>query len=207
MISAKLQSFKYSYLDLKNKPCQIDKQVLLNRDKLRQNAACILSMMYIIPIILRQFTPRIGKLYQLFMNICRITTIAFIPLTDEDTEGELQVQVESFLTGYKKICRNTSFKPKHHFLLHLVKQIHLCGPLKHSSVLRMEAKHQQMKQCTWQNWCNLEYSIAHKHQKMLCYEIGEWETSQFLLNVDEVKISDEFIFKDIYSGMNNWFLG
>ena len=50
-ISAKLQSFRYSYLDLKNKPCHTDKQVLLNRDKLRQNAACILSMTYIFPII------------------------------------------------------------------------------------------------------------------------------------------------------------
>ena len=89
-------------------------------------------------------------MYQLFMTICRITMLAFSPLADEDTEGELQVQVESFLRGYKKICINLSFKPKHHFLLHLVKQIHLYRPLKHSSVFRMEAKHQQMKQCTWQ---------------------------------------------------------
>ena len=141
------------------------------------------------------------------MNICRITTIAFSPFADVNTEGELQIQVESFLRGYKKICSNTSFKPKHHFLLHLVKQMHLYGPLKHSSVFRMEAKHQQMKQCAWQNWRNLEYSIAHKHQKLLCYAIGERETSQFLLNVDEVKKTNEFIFTDIYSGMSNCFLG
>ena len=206
-ISAKLQSFRYSYIDLKNKPCEIDKKVLLRRDKLRQNAACILSMTYILPIILQKYAPRIGKLYQLFMNICRITTMAFSPFTDVNTEGELQIQVESFLRGYKKIFRNTSFKPKHHFLLHFVKQLHLYGPLKHSSVFRMEAKHQQMKQCAWQNWRNLEYSIAQKHEKMLCYEIGERETSHFLLNIDEVKIKEDFIFTDIYSGMKNCFLG
>ena len=205
-ISAKLQSFKYSYLDLKNKPCEIDKQVLLKRNKLRQNAACILSLTYILPIILRNLAPRIGKLYQLFMNICRITTIAFSPFADENTAGELQIQIESFLRGYKKICSNSSFKPKHHFLLHLTKQMLLYGPLKHSSVFRMEAKHQQMKQCAWQNWRNLEYSIAHKHQKMLCYEMGERESSQFLLNVDEAKKLDDFIFSDIYSTLNNCFL-
>ena len=150
-VSAKLQSFKYAYMDLKNKPCEIDKQVLLTRDKLRQNAAGILSMTYILPIILQTLAPKIGKFYQLFMNICRITTIAFSPLADENTEGELQTQVESFLRGYKKICRNTTFKPKHHFMLHFIKQLNLYGPLRHSSVFRMEAKHQQMKQCAWQN--------------------------------------------------------
>ena len=66
--------------------------------------------------------------------------IAFSPLADEDTEHELQVQVESFLRGYKKICSNTSFRPKHHFLLHLVKQIHLYGPLKHSSFFQNGGK-------------------------------------------------------------------
>ena len=172
-VSAKLQLFKYAYMDLKNKPCEIDKQVLLTRDKLRQNAACILSMPYILPIILQTLAPKIGNFYQLFMNICRITMIAFSPLADENTEGELQIWVESFLRGYKKICRNTTFMPKHHYMLHFVKQLHLYGPLRHSSVFRMEAKHQQMKQCSWQNWRNLEYSIARKYQKMLCYEIGE----------------------------------
>ena len=205
-VSAKLQSFKYAYMDLKNKPSEIDKQVLLTRDKLRQNAACILSMTYILPIILRNLAPKIGKFYQLFMNICRITTIAFSPFADENTEGELQIQVESFLRGYNKLCQNISFKPKHHFMLHFVKQLQLYGPLRHSSVFRMEAKHQQMKQCSWHNWRNLEYSIAHKHQKMLCYEIGERDTSQFLLNVDEVKVIDEFIFTEKYNDMKNCFL-
>ena len=206
-VSAKLQSFKYAYIDLKNKPSEIDKQVLLNRDKLRQNAACILSMTYILPIILRTFAPKIGRFYQLFMNICRITTIAFSPFADENTEGELQIQVESFIWGYNKLCRNSSFKPKHHFMLHFVKQLQMYGPLRHSSVFRMEAKHQQMKQCSWHNWRNLEYSIAQKHQKMQCYEIGEIETSQFLLNYDEVKIADEIIFNERYNDMVNSFLG
>ena len=205
-INTHLQGFKYSYLDLKNKPCEIDKQVLLNRNKLRQNAACILSMTYILPIILRDFASRIGNMYQLFMNICQITTIAFSPFADENTAGELQIQIESFLRGYKKICANSSFKPKHHFLLHLIRQMNLYGPLKHSSVFRMEAKHQQMKQCAWQNWRNLEYSIAHKHQKMLCYEMGEIESSRFLLNMDEIKNVDEFVFPDVYPTLTNCFL-
>ena len=206
-INTYLQAFKYSYLDLKNKPCEIDKQVLLNRNKLRQNAACILSMTYILPIVLRNLASRIGNMYQLFMNICRITTICFSPFADKNTAGELQIQVESFLRGYKKICCHSSFKPKHHFLLHLISQMNLYGPLKHSSVFRMETKHQQMKQCAWQNWRNLEYSIAHKHQKMLCYEMGEIESSKFLLNVDEVKKVDDFVFSDVYRTLNNCFLG
>ena len=71
-----------------------------------------------------------------------------------------------FLTLYSE-------RPKFHFLLHYPEQILNVGLMVRSWNMRNEAKLNMFKQAgRLGNFKNIAYSVAHRHQRLLCYELS-----------------------------------
>lgn len=203
-LNTQLQSFNYSYIDELNKPELFDAKKCLKFSKLKQNAASMLTLCYVLPLILKRKAEAIGVHYDLFMTLMRIVTIAFSPTATLDTGGELEVLVGHYLSHFKRLYPNKSKTPKMHFLLHLINQVEF-GPLKYCSVIRMEAKHNFFKQHSWKNFKNLPLSLAVKHQKNLCFELGDCQNSTYLVKIDEMKEGSAFVFDDCFPHLQNEF--
>lgn len=203
-LNTQLQSFRYSYLDELNKPQLFDSKNVLKLSKIKQNAASMLTLCYILPLILKIKARQLGDHYDLFMTLMRIVTLAFSPTATLDTAGELEVLVGHYLSHFNQVYPQKSKTPKMHFLLHFIKQIEF-GPLRYCSVIRMEAKHNFFKQHSWKNFRNLPYSLAVKHQKNLCFELGDSQNSTFLHKVDEMKEEGVFVFDDAFPNLANDF--
>ena len=203
-LNTQLQSFRYSYIDELNKPELFEAKNLLKFSKVKQNAASMLTLCYVLPLILKKKAAELGVHYDLFMTLMRIVTIAFSPTATLDTGGELEVLVGHYLSHFKLLYPNKSKTPKMHFLLHLINQVEF-GPLKYCSVIRMEAKHNFFKQHSWKNFRNLPLSLAVKHQKNLCFELGDSQNSTYLVKIDEMKEGSGFVFDDCFPHLKNEF--
>ena len=203
-LNTQLQSFRYTYLDELNKPQLFDSKNVVKLSKIKQNAASMLTLCYVLPIILRNKATQLGDHYSLFMTLMRIVTIAFSPTATLDTGGELEVLVGHYLSHFNKVYPNKMKTPKMHFLLHFIKQMEF-GPLRYCSVIRMEAKHNFFKQHSWKNFRNLPLSLAVKHQKHLCFELGDSQNSTFLSRVDEMKEEGIFVFDDAFENLRHDF--
>lgn len=203
-LNTQLQSFRYSYLDKLNKPQLFDTKNVMKLSKIKQNAGTMLMLCYVLPIILKTKGKKMGNHYNLFMTLMRIVTIAFSPTATVDTCGELEVLVGHYLSHFNKVYPNKMKTPKMHFCLHFINQLEM-GPLKYASVIRMEAKHNFWKQNSWKNFRNMPLSIAVKHQKNLCFELGDSQNSTFLSRVDEMKEEGKFVFDDAYPNLRHEF--
>ena len=205
-LNTQLQSFQYSYIDELNKPQLFDSKNVLKLSKIKQNAASMLTLCYVLPIILKKKARQLGDHYEIFMTLMRIVTIAFSPTATLDTGGELEVLVGHYLFHFNRVYPNKKKTPKMHFLLHLIKQMEF-GPLRYCSVIRMEAKHNFFKQHSWKNFRNLPLSLAVKHQKNLCFELGDIQNSTFLTKIDEMKEDGIFVFDDAFPNLRHDFRG
>ena len=128
-LNAKISNFKYCYLDRDNKPKDITRAQIYESVCLKQTAAGLLTLNYILPYILLEKFDDLDRYYRNYMHLIAIVTLCCSPYSTIDTAGELQVLVEGYLHEFKQLYPNTSLKPKHHFLLHLPTQILRFGPL------------------------------------------------------------------------------
>lgn len=78
----------------------------------------------------------------------------------------LKFLIDEYLTCRKEILSESSFKPKHHFLIHYPYLIRMFGPLRHLWTLRFESKHQYFKKVVKHstNFKNIMFSLTEKHQ-------------------------------------------
>ena len=129
-LNTQIQNFPYSYLDRDNKPEEITRAQIFESVALKQTAAGLITLNYIIPYILQDKFDDLDRFYRNYMHLIAIVVLCCSPYCTSDTAGELQLLVEAYLHGFKQIYPTKPLRPKHHFLLHLPMQILRFGHLR-----------------------------------------------------------------------------
>ena len=203
-LNAKISNFEYSYLDRDNKPEKITRAQIYEPVCLKQTAAGLLTLNYILPYILLEKFDDLDRYYRNYLHLIAIVTLCCSPYSTIDTAGELQVLVEGYLHEFKQLYPNTALKPKHHFLLHLPTQILRFGPLRNHWLFRFEAKNNSFKNFKIHNFINLPFSLAKYHQMSSCYSLmtsDSEKSDNYLYSGDIVKEGSTINFSEMYPGL------
>lgn len=128
------------------------------------------------------------KLKNVYHVLRKITRTVFSPDISRSDLDQLDLDVQVFLKVFKETFPNANITPKMHFLVHFVKNIKNFGPLTNFSSLRFERKHQQFKLIAQRinNFKNLTLSLARRHQRNQCLNIGNYKKSF----VEHISIND-----------------
>ena len=203
-LNAKIANFRYSYLDRDNRPEEITRKQIYESVCLKQTAAGLLTLNYILPYILQQKFDNFDRFYRNYMHLVGIVTLCCSPYCTVDTAGELQVLVEGYLHEFKELFPNKPLKPKHHFLLHLPTQILRFGPLRNQWLFRFESKNNSFKNFKIHNFINLPFSLAKYHQLTYCYSVMASDgarSENYLYSGDVVKEGFSMMFSEVYPNL------
>ena len=169
-LNSRLQSFPYSYLDT-SKPVPIERKHLVVDCLVKQKAASMLTLCYMLPLVIGEWFDVEDPHYNHLLCMLKIVALCFGPCVDQTTAGELEQLVYSYCTQYKRLYPLAPVRPKMHFMLHFTKQLLQFGPLRGTSSMRFEAKHGFFKDFRWKNFINLPFSLAQKHQLALAHKM------------------------------------
>ena len=200
-LNTQIQNFPYSYLDRDNKPEEITRAQIFESVALKQTAAGLMTLNYIIPYILQDKFDDLDRFYRNYMHLIAIVVLCCSPYCTSDTAGELQLLVEAYLHGFKQIYPTKPLRPKHHFLLHLPMQILRFGPLRNQWLFRYESKNNSFKNFKIHNFINLPYSLTKYHQLASCYSLmgsDGTRSENYLYSGDIVKEGNTVKFTDLY---------
>ena len=196
-LNTSISKFQYSYLDSDNKP-EIILKKHLEKLCLKQTAAAMVTLTYILPLIWHQKCHILGDKYRNVMHLIVIAILINSPKCTVDTAGELQIFIETYLTEFKQLYPTLNLKPKAHFLLHFPTQMVRYGVLKSISCFRFEAKNNFFKSGNFKNFINIPYSMAKYHQLSSCYNFLNCEEE-----VEYTSISCKDMVKE---GMSHMFI-
>lgn len=165
-LNSSVQFHNYGWLGHYKIPSMIN----LKKRSMGQNATQSLFLFRHLPFILYAFREDIS-LKEVWPCVTSLLRIVEIVLSTELSNSDLDLlirQVNIHLNGVKNLLHE-HLRPKHHFLVHYAGIIRKMGPIAHMSMLRWEAKHQQLKKSIKgnMNFRNINKTIAMKHQKAL----------------------------------------
>lgn len=124
-----------------------------------QTSAQIVILVRIIPFFLGDCIDERDIYYSIFIDLLNILRLILAPAITTVTIDHLKMLIERHNSQFVIHFPN-SFVPKHHFLLHLVDQMRLHGPLKNHLCMAFEGKHNTIKSVKWHNFKNLPLSVA-----------------------------------------------
>ena len=162
-----LQSFPYSPLDIRDKPCPISVSTLAaNDNKLKQSCGQMFILLKILPFLLHD----VDSEYVRFINkLIEIVQIVLAPVISLQMISQLKIMIEEHLYQFKHLFPESNVIPKQHYMLHLPSQIKALGPLTRSMCMRFEAKHSYFKQwASTLNFKNVCMSLAKHNQFLEC---------------------------------------
>ena len=99
-------------MDRDNKPESITRAQLYESMALKQTAAGLLTLNYILPLILHEKFDDLDRFYRNYMHLVAIVTICCSPYCTADTVGELQVLVECYLHEFKTLFPTKQIEAK-----------------------------------------------------------------------------------------------
>lgn len=102
------------------------------------------------------------------ISLQKIVEIVHSYQVNDDILRVLQSEVSKHLSYVKDIF-NTHLRPKHHSMLHYATTMRKMGPIIYLSMMRFEAKHQQIKRLLGAilSFRNINKSLAIKHQRSI----------------------------------------
>jgi hypothetical protein len=189
VLNEALNNYTYSYIDSSNTPQPIDRDVLVSTSYVKQKAVAMLTFVHVLPYIIGHYFEQNDPYYRNWINMAQIVNLCMSPYADENTAGDLEQLVMTFLYEYKALYPTVSVRPKMHYLCHMVQQILDFGPLRLTSTLRFEAKHGWFKDFRWKNFKNISYSMAQKHQLNMASRMTDFQgklNSKFVTMGDEI---------------------
>ena len=169
----RLLNFDYGYSET-NHPVPILKNTLDAFDKpLRQSASQTLSLMLIIPFLVASKVTEDEEHWQCLLLLKKIIDIVLCPTVTENLSSSLKIIIKEYQLKFIQLYGSDAFTSKIHFLVHYPEQMLQLGPIVHSWTMRYEAKLNFFKQASHlANFKNIPYSLASRHQRLMCYEIA-----------------------------------
>ena len=169
----RLLHFDYDYTEI-SRPQPLGAHHILAEGKpLKLSAAQALLLVRILPLLIGDVVPRDDQNWNCFLLLCKIVDIIVCPWSSIDVCAVLKGLIKDHHQLFVSIYRDTAVIPKCNFVLHYPDQILRIGPMVRSWNMRNEAKLNLFKQTVHLgNFKNISLSVAHRHQRLLCYELS-----------------------------------
>ena len=159
-----IQRFKFSTLDISNKPPPIFISQGTPRMKYTQSQMwCLLRFL---PLIIGHLVPEGNKYWQIILELMDMIETILAPAFHRGDIPFMKDAIEIFHTNFKACFPETNTKPKSHYTTHYPKQTCMFGPLVHCWTIRLEGKHAFFKSIFHgtQNKKNICKSMSERHQ-------------------------------------------
>lgn len=160
LLNNRIQSFDYGHMEQANKPGVILKSHI--KKKLHLNASESITLLKFFPLIVYDLIPYPDPIYQLLLRTILVVERIYAREFNEQTIIELDDAIIENKRDYI-IEFDTYLKPKDHHMLHYRKVIEENGPLRGLSTIRLEAKHQVIR----------NYTNNNKNRRLICYGVSK----------------------------------
>lgn len=164
-LNDRIQNFDYGHNEQANKPGIILKSHL--DKKLHLYASESMTLLRLLPLMLYNLIPYPDPVYQFLLRTINTVEKCYAWEFTEETIAELErliaVNKREYLTEF-----DTALKPKDHHMLHYGTIIEENGPLRGLTTIRLEAKHQVIRNYTNNNKKLICYGVS----KKLAYEFA-----------------------------------
>lgn len=206
-LNSKIHGWPYSYLDRNDVPEPLTRKQIYEDCQIKQTAGSTRHLSYILPLILHNKFPDNDPYYKNFMRLICISTICSSPIVSQNSAGELQVLIETFLINFKQLYPRIMLQPKFHWMLHFLKQMSNFGPLRCDWLYRYESKNNFIKQMKPQSFKNVAYSLMARCQLHACYQYlsGRAISENYLTTGDKVKHSSDICFRVRYPDLIQYY--
>lgn len=160
LLNERIQSFDYGNKLNANKPGLILESHINN--KLHLNASESMTLLRLFPLIVYGLIPYPDPIYKLILKTIVVVEKIYAWEFSEETIVELNHLITENKRNYINAF-NTTLKPKDHHMLHYSAVIEENGPLRGLATIRLEAKHQVIK----------NYTNNNKNRKLICYGVSK----------------------------------
>ena len=171
----RLANFDYDYSET-DRPAPVlrsSKFLEIETKELKLTASQSLLLVRIFPLLIGDTIPQDDANWQVFLILCKILDILMCPWSSPDLCAYLQVLIREHHSSFIHVYSENLVTPKFHFLHHYPNQICQVGPMLRSWTMRHEAKLLFFKRVARiGNFKNIAYSLAHRHQRLLCWELS-----------------------------------
>lgn len=192
-LNSAILGFKFSYLQSKTKPEQIEKRHIDGTASIKQTAGAMLTLFEILPIIIGTKVPENSNNWLNTLRLLQIVQICTSPICKRETASLLRILIAEYLSTFRKLYPKASFLPKMHYMIHFPGQMLMYGPLRHHWCMLFEGKNGILKSRKYTNFINISSTIAKHHQLHMAYHqmspSGERATD-YLYSGDNVSEGD-----------------
>jgi hypothetical protein len=184
LINTRIISFVYPIIDATDRPNIIKKEHIAN-GSFAQSAGQMLTLMLNLPFILGDLFTDFDKNWDNFINLHDILNLVFCYFYDEKTIYDLEEKIHEYLIQFKSLYKTASFTPKMHYLSHFPNQLRNFGLIRNHACFRFEAKNGLITDLNYQNFINIAFSCANKHQFWMASKEIEFKTRNSLAYQDD----------------------
>ena len=170
-LNAAINSQKYSYSEVSNKPGPLKESVFRGNEKykLKNNAAQAMLFLRLLPFIMSSLVDDGDTHYVLLTQLIAIVQIVFSPVISIQTANLLKLLIAEHLSAFKQMFSDINIIPKQHYLIHIPKMIKKLGPLIRHSFFGFQSAHKYSKELARkQNLNILPKSLAERCQLQEC---------------------------------------
>lgn len=178
----RLTHFDFDYTET-SKPSPICSwSILAGGRTLKLSASQSLVLMRIFPLFIGDLISRNDPNWKCFM---KLVNIIMCPWSSADLCAVLNLRIQEHHRSFIALYTESAVIPKFQFLLHYPKQILSVGPMVRTWNMCNEAKLNLFKQTSrLGNFKNIAFTIANRHQRLLCYELSTSNIWTCQWNVD-----------------------
>lgn len=170
--NTRLKNFDYGSKERTNKPSPIADSHL--KYGLHMNANETLFTLRYFPLLVKNMIPYDDLVYQFILDSIDIVNLCFAPQFDITSLAQLRQRISSNRRHYLFLF-DQHLRPKDHHMLHYDISIVENGPLKYTSAIRPESKHQVIR----------AYTNNSRNRRNICYSISKklgYGFASFLIN-------------------------
>ena len=170
----RLINFDYDYTETDRPAPVLRSSKFLESDKeLKLTASQSSLLARIFPLLVGDRVPRDDAHWHVFLILCKLLDAVLCPWSSSDVCAYMQVLIKEHHAQFMTVYSAEKVTPKFHFLHHYPEQISRIGPMMRSWTMRHEAKLLFFKRVARiGNFKNIAYSLANRHQRLLCWELS-----------------------------------
>ena len=201
-LNQRILNFEYFFIDKDDKPNSINENHILN-GSLPLSTGQMITLILNLPFILGDLFNRFDENWLNFINLNQILNLVFSFFFDYITLRDLDHKITEYLEKFHSLYPTAHITPKMHYLTHLCAQMENFGPLRQHACFRCEAKNGLIKSLDYQNFINICFSAAEKHQLWMTSVELEQKMRKSLKYTDDIcKTNDKsnidsFFFDDL----------
>lgn len=158
----RVRDFNYGFLSKSNKPSTLD----ITKRNLGHNASQLHCLMVNLPFILTAFREELRNVWHCIESVLKVMQVIYSDVIPEADVVFLEREITTCLESIKETFK-MKLTPKMHLSTHYPNSIRTMGPVRHSWMMRSEAKHKLFT--TWakraNNFTNVCQTLAKKHQE------------------------------------------